>query len=408
MKMAAQYYVELFEEPLDIDWPREGDELMHYVWIELSERVAIRGHSYQLHLPTKDEPLFYFGWHPESDDLTSELCLVPASTGIRVYVGITSPDQIPGQVRPWSEAIIAAIERLNRGGHPEHEWWAVIGQVGPHPKGAQVLTTGALIGAIEIGAATALYFDCAMPVLPMLSGYQLEWSFPLITHGASRGFNWPAASESAARQLNLICALLSVALDAYWTVRQAPEPQPLTPERLPLSRFGDLGDLDTNVSRHNVQLPEWCLNAWTRIAADDVLITSLLAHHQALALEQTFPSFALIGYVGAIEGLGSKLVELRPCACCDNCPCTVGAGRRFRKALQQVMSNSEANLLSDIYSRRSKTAHEGRLHAGELSFGSWDRGGLFAPEPPETGFRYRQLRRLRGASRRLLEHYLTL
>jgi hypothetical protein len=68
--------------------------------------------------------------------------------------------------------------------------------------------------------------------------------------------------------------------------------------------------------------------------------------------------------------MGSELVELTKCACCDKCPVDVGGGKRFRAAAETVLSKREASKLYKMaYDLRSKTAHEGQLHGTESALG---------------------------------------
>jgi hypothetical protein len=113
----------------------------------------------------------------------------------------------------------------------------------------------------------------------------------------------------------------------------------------------------------------------------------------------------LLAYVAAIEGLGSKIVELKKCSCCDECDAITGSARRFRQALWLVLTKAESKALDSLYGQRSKTAHEGSLHAGEIGFGSWGRPQMFGSQDKSSDFRYRQLWSLRAASAKLIEHF---
>jgi hypothetical protein len=244
----AKLYVDLFDAPLDVDWPREGDELLHHMWEALGERVHMSGHSFQQHVPTEAEPYFYFGYRPTSDELKSELALVPTEAGIRAFVGILDASDSPRHVKPWADAIIEAANRINRP-HPEHPWTAVIGPVGAQLQGAQVLKAPAEVAGLRIRAATTPYYDAnVQDRVPSLGGYAVDVSFPVIVEGSAVGYDWGVASQAAAPPLNRLCALLSLAFDANWRVRQAPQRYSNVVEALPRSRFGPtvLPDQDDN------------------------------------------------------------------------------------------------------------------------------------------------------------------
>lgn len=69
-----------------------------------------------------------------------------------------------------------------------------------------------------------------------------------------------------------------------------------------------------------------------------VLATAVSAHYEARRMDFDHPSAAFLGYVAAIEGAGSKLVDP---AQCEHCGSHTGARRRFRKALRTVMTNKD-------------------------------------------------------------------
>ena len=401
-------YVELFEGPLDVDWSNEGDELLHHMWAALNERVSMTGHSFQRHDPTVAEPYFYFGYRPASETLVSELAFFPSPEGVRAWVGITDESQVPEQVQPWADALVEASKRLSRS-KPDYEWRAVIGPVGQHS--AQVLTESLEIAGLSVAASTSPYIEAVeQEQVPSISGFTINVSFPVTVKGTSQGYNWSVASEDASRNLNRLCALLSVAFQAHWKIRDAPYPYEGQDRPLPLSRFGPEHlhqSAEENWHRSEVVPPAWLPEGWHRAADDEVLATALQAHHQGLKLEEVAPSYALLAYVGAVEGLGSKLEPLERCQCCSDCPVQIGAGKRFRNSLKLVLPAKEVRYLFDnTYADRSKTAHEGRLHGGEGTAGIWPSARVFAPRPTSEDFRYRTLWDMRAASRKLLLHYL--
>ena len=400
----AVLHVDLFQDPLDVDWPQEGDELLHHMWDALRDTVGLNGYAYQQHQPTEAEPYFYFGYRPNSPALHSELALVPTKEGIRAFVGVENAADVPDQVAPWADALIEATHRLNRP-RPSHAWRAVIGPAGRQLRGAQRLTQESEVGGMRLAKATTLYYDASTTgSVPSLNGYGVDVSYPVFVAGEDVGYAWPIASETAARRLNQLCALLSLALDANWRVRQAAALTDMSAEVLPRSRFGPsvFPEGDDNYMTQDVTVPEWVATSWQFLEADDALRHSLHAHHQGLAMEDEFPSHALIAYVGSIEGIGGRTVPLRPCDCCEGCPVTIGAGRRFRTALKQVLPPEDAAFLNEHYESRSKTAHEGQLHGDELTAGGWPSPQVFAPRPPGETFRYQVVWRMRRASRAVL------
>ena len=383
---------------------------MHHMWLALGESVELKGHGYQQHRPTDDEPYFYFGYHPTSESLTSELALVPTTEGIRALVGVNEQSQIPDQVKPWADALIEATKRLNLG-HPEHEWWAIIGPSEHESGSAQVLSSGFKVHDLEVRASTTPYFDAVeQSQWPSISSASIHVSFPVTVHGKARGYDWHTASAAAGRDLSQLCALLSVAFDAHWRIRQSPVVQNLADRPLPLTRFNPeqfQGMEHDNWARSDVVAPEWLDNAWRKVDSDDTLRTALYAYQQGLRMEAATPSYALIAFVGVVEGVGATLVPPATCDCCNACTVQTGAGKRFRAALKLILPAKKVkHLASAVYSRRSQTAHEGRLHGDELDIGALPMGKVFAPRPTSEEFRYRVLWDMHRASRKLLLHFL--
>lgn len=401
-------YVQIFEKALDLDWLEKGDEFLHHMWNAMMRKVPLDGYSYQRHDPTETEPYFFFGYKPNSDILTSEIAFMPTGDGIVVLIGIADSCQMPDQVQPWVEAITEAVQSLGHK-HQTFEWWAAIGPVGAQIGGAQFVTNEIAIGDMRVQSASSLYLDAVEGKVPSIRGYSIEASFPVIVQGIATGYDWLTAIESCTINLSALCALLSVALDANWRVRQVPEPGIFGDSTLPIARL-DLGARNSQITGwHNekVTIPAWCGAAWTRIIDDGILATALHAHHTALALEEITPSYALLAYVGAVEGLGAKVEPLRKCDCCDQCTVKVGAGRRFREALRLVLPDDEVRNLANVYESRSKTAHEGRLHGDEMTYWSMPSPRIFTPRLESMDFRYRPVWQLRSASRKLLVHYLS-
>jgi len=401
-------FVDLFESPLDVDWSTEGDELIHHMWLILHERIPMTGHSYLQHPPTESEPYFYFGYRPASDVLISELALVPQRDGkIRAFVGVTNPDQIPSQVQPWAEALIEATGRLSAG-HPNHHWFAIVGPIGDRARGAQVLTSGGSVGGMTVHPATSVYLDAKDPSpFPRLSGFTYHVSFPVVVEGWSRGYDWSTASESAAADLTRLCALLSLAFGACWRLRDAPDERD-EPIPAPRSRFGSevFPEVDGNWAHEEVSFPDWADKAWDALLCQPPLGIALHAYHQGLDMMEAFPSYALLAFVGAIEGIGAMSEPLRRCDCCPNCSINIGSSRRFRRALRLVLSRKGADELSDVYDYRSRTAHEGRLHGDELSRGTSGGARVFTPWPASDTFRHQTVWKMRDAAGKLLLHYL--
>ena len=85
---------------------------------------------------------------------------------------------------------------------------------------------------------------------------------------------------------------------------------------------------------------------------------------------------ALLGFVAAIEALATPKRPPR----CPECKAIQGSGERFREALATVLAPHEVVLVGKVYDRRSRTAHDGRLHGSEDVLGMFPVLRLFSAD----------------------------
>jgi hypothetical protein len=399
-------WVKLFEEPVRIDWSTHGDELLSHMREVLGEKVSVKSWEFHRHTPTDEDPYFYL-CRPISNSLTSELALVPATDGFHAYARFETGSVDSLQIELWTNSITEAVVRLNQP-HPTHEWSAYIGPVGEQMSGTQRIVQGFRVAGLTANPATSEYIDVVRQQIPSLAagcGAGADLSFPVKVDGNSQGYDWHAALELVNRDLNRLCAILSVAFNANWMIRHAPNLKVFFGEfSLPAARFDILGRYsNSDLPLEDLTAPSWLEEAWQRLDQDEALATSLHAYHQGLGLEETVPSFALVAYVGSIESLGSILDSPKPCETCQNVP---GAARRFRNALKLVLSPKDAQALyKQVYPDRSKTAHEGRLHGGEITGEARYITQIFTHSTSDE-FCNQVVRRVRQTNRMLLRHFL--
>ncbi len=236
----------------------------------------------------------------------------------------------------------------------------------------------------------------------MFGGRGLRSSYPVIVNGVSPGYSFETATELAADRLNRLCVVMSIASDTLWQVRHAPQSLRFDSNvEYTAPGIPDMSD-PNGLPPHELTVPPWAEKALELHVSEGDLLQAARAHHQGMALEKTFPSYALLAYVAALEGIGARYEALQRCQCCNQCSATIGLGKRFRAALKLGTSPEIAEYLADVYKRRSLTAHEGRLHGGETLRGAHlMRGRLFAVEDTAV-FKGTQARLLRDASRNLL------
>lgn len=392
----------------ELDWTSNGDEFMHHVIEVASERFAADMVSWKGSTEYALIPYIVLSLERAESAIESVLCVFFTPNGVKVGVRDNSGVEPPAdEVATWIAVLNDSLSRMKKD-LPAFRWAAGIGvSTDDSMSGAQFLTNGFSIGGLDVEAAGSVYLDILKSKAPSLSSNQITWTYPVVVKGVAAGYEWFAASESVSRDLGRLCALLSVAFDEHWAVLESPRHFPNDgPIELARSRYGITvpGGNEDDYAHTSVSPPDWLTDeVWNRVVDDEMLETSLLAHHQALRLEEVSPSFALVAYVSSIEALGARMSEFSRC---KECKMITGATARFRAALQVVMSEAEAKAMAKlVYGRRSKTAHEGRLYAGEMLPGFIHGFGFFA-KPSGIMFRFVELRPLRQASRRLLVKYL--
>jgi hypothetical protein len=398
-------YFQVWDETLPINWTTDGDRLIHLVLEGLAvEMGGAQGWGISTHHPTADDPYRYVELEFRDPRLLSKLCFVELQSGARI-AAVRVPDRTsttPAQVHPWLASLARALENLEEE-MPTHPWSAAIGMVGERASGR--LHGGVRLGGFTLSPADRPYVEVVeQKQIPNLGGGQIRRDWLAIVQGASVGYSPAAARELAAEELNLLCALLSVATGIPWRIRHAPEARLLTAGTLPKTRMS--GDIpfrlpDDESRDEEVVLPNWLEPGLALVRKDDALRRSVLAQWQAMLLEDEFPSHALVAYVSVIESMGSRLVELKKCSCCGQCSVRVGANKRFREAIKLVREPTDAKQLGAAYNARSLTAHEGRLHGGEERHGSFPTMRFFSGERMQM-FRLTEVWPLRDASRDLL------
>jgi hypothetical protein len=125
------------------------------------------------------------------------------------------------------------------------------------------------------------------------------------------------------------------------------------------------------------------------LAQDPWLGNAVSAFHEGMLLYKDHPSVALLAFVASCEAIGHRLgLHAKP-------------GQRVRAALSTVLTEGETAELWEAYAHRNYTAHEGRLHGDELSFGL-SRTTFLSSENPGMQFTLGLLRSFRNATRDVL------
>jgi hypothetical protein len=396
----ASFY-QLSRDPIAIDWAANGDRLLHLLLEELPNEIAdLQGYQMGWTPPTETEPA-YFDFFVTSRQLTSHLCIIPLSNGSALPLIRINGDAHEGQFDPWERAFSRAIQHLDDE-QPAREWWAVIGATTDF-RADQALRQPVELGGLTLTPSQNAFEEMVESVVPSMGSWSVQHSYPVVVHGANSGYSFPVTQEAAADRLGRLCAALSIAWDGCWQIRQSPQQFPLDPARLPRSRTPSAGSDESgnNWSKEEVDAPDWLETALEVMKRDGRILTAARAHHQGMMMEVRSPSYALLAYVAAIEGIGARYVSLEKCKCCTACTVTTGAARRFRSALGMVLPPEDVKRISKAYTHRSLTAHEGQLHGGEDLFGALPEPRVFS-EQESRYFRHQRVWPLRNASRQLL------
>ena len=219
----------------------------------------------------------------------------------------------------------------------------------------------------------------------------------MIVEGTASGYDWWAASEAATRDLNRLCALMTVSLGRAWTVRQSPgmvegdEAEIVIPEHGPFERHYGTTDL----ARSDVAVPNWLDQAWDVVVDDQLGSDALSAHYEGMLIKDAHPSIALLAFVSAIEAVGQKRLPTDRCKCCKQ---VTENAERFRRASMLVVSEEEATALKRMaYGSRSTTVHASKVHGREAIRGSPSLGNFVG---------LATVRQLERASRQLVQRLL--
>jgi hypothetical protein len=392
------------QNPVDVDPSSEMDQWLYHIFEHL-RRVGVAGWEYHgLEYDGKKELKRIYIVTPRHGLLRSELSLV--HYGDELYVFISGKELHPSdeQMLHWMNAIDHAGRRLSEK-HPSFDWWAIIG---PQIDGSQIRCLG---NQIAVGSLRIREIDwaCYETYGGLLSRRKRLW-LPALVEGTSHGYCWDSASADAHRNIRRLCSLLSLETDCYWTLRddaridgQKPLVRPALPmgavEPCPPDKERELRDqkVDIDVKRMQAAWDHCCKDPRAQIPVD--------AYHQGMGLEEEHPSFALIAFVSAIEGVGRLQFEEETPPKCDGCgqrrfnP----ARRLFQKAIELVESPERAKRITDeLYAWRSGTAHSGRTFGLENTLNRQAYSYLSFNRSAEDEFGTRGVYRARQIARSLL------
>jgi hypothetical protein len=209
--------------PLDVRWRTHGDE-----WIAQLQSAIIAL------VPSSQLSRYETSGASNSRLITIELkgrvlrsTLVVTTQGDRIAAAIEGTGEMTeDQLKPWLEAVAVAIERVRETpAAANFEWSAVIGTTAGIWRRFDALETTATIGSLRLLRSDVFRVELARSSPPSLNGVEHWRSWPIVVQGATTGVDWAGVTQVASRTLFRLCALLSLAWDGYWTMRQYPLPR---------------------------------------------------------------------------------------------------------------------------------------------------------------------------------------
>ena len=343
------------------------------------------GHSSQTLEPAPDRPFRVTELIANTDagPHVSRLWVANARGGLVVWVVGTGPFD-EREIALWDVAVAGAISKL--GGRSPQAWRAFVAQ---KPAALPYMRFGLAVEADlgdfrmkQVGTVTSEFIT---HVSGVLAGEHV--SALLQIDGVTDCWAWHGDGEaSTSRTLRLIVAMLSLAWDTPWYLRDGPT------DRVGATWHGASGPVSGSLYRWNdddhyplapprLELPGWFRDALqaARSGGDGEQLVErvLLMHHEGLLLAREHPSLALLAFVAAIESIAAADERL---ARCDTCRSITGSTARFKRAVGRVLEEDEAAQLAHAYDRRSRTVHDARLHGRENLSGTLGTMSLYEPD----------------------------
>jgi hypothetical protein len=389
-----------FDGPLDVDLSTEGAEWQHHLSTALREVV-----SFDVFGGSRREVLVPGGvwefveYQARDSTLTSRLWITFQDR--RVFI-VGDGAEEEAQVSPWVHAVTEATTRMTQQ-HPTFMWAAVIG---PSPD-AHLTGTGlaepATVGPLELRPGGVRHVEYVRPLVPSFSSRGVFQSWPVIVEGTANGYNWYAAQEVTIRDLNRLCALLSVSTDRAWVVRQSPGERDVMSITIPETGPFEQHHGTEEMAHQDVSVPDWLSSAWDVAVSEQLASDALSAYYEGVLIQDEHPSIALLAFVASIEAVGETLLAPERCQCCR---AVKNSAERFRRALCLVVSDEEAQALKKrAYGPRSATVHRAQFHGREAVRGAPHLANFFGIEPPYR-FEIDTVRQLERVSRQLVQRLL--
>ncbi|MET8969187.1 hypothetical protein [Streptomyces hydrogenans] len=384
-----------------IDWEQKGDEWIDRVATHLSSKLRTTGYGVQR--IGDFGPILEFSATTGSGGARTDVRILILSVldgGMRVWLCGAEEDEDPAVSAIWEEAVEKAAEGV-KGASKQHQWTALIGAI-PTKYGGDVLRLAREVKVDSLSLSSTDRY-CVETGLSgrSLSGWRYHTSIPILVRGVSSGYRWNEAQADAARELNRLASVLSIAWGVSVDVREGAASldmgERVAPDLVPWLNKEWLEGSPDELPKLDVRVPSWVGNALRKVGVRANLNSAVSVYMEGCRLESDHQSMALVSFVAAIETVSLMIYKEDKC---DECGGHTSIAAKFRQTLKMVLSETEVEALRPVYGSRSRTVHTGRLHGPEMLPGALS-FSVFR-ETPEVDFEWRFLMPVKRAARELL------
>jgi hypothetical protein len=360
-----------------------------------------------------------YGWsartiYLESLGRVDECCLNPTDSRGRPRLWIMSGDgflrlalagrgeRLDEDELVWREAVDHSLATLGK--NIQVEWLAILTESKADSAQGRRLRQPVRVAGVDFGLVTSCVSEDASTTLNGTGVMVSPWfHWPIKVTGRTACYAWDSDGDwKTTERLSTLTALLSLAWDSHWKIREGPRESAV--------RWNDEGvlmgkgwqevadDHPFADGRDGMEAPDWLGEAEAAVNRRRRSRDALMMHYQGLSLCVSHPSIALVCFTASIETIAQLDKDPLRCPECDS---VTGSRDRFEDAVRPVLRPDQVMALTDAYSKRSRTVHQGRLHGAETRMGGWGPMSLFLPDPIfdfERGTVYSA----RQASRRLV------
>lgn len=387
---------------ISLDWLRDGNEWLKRFDDALrnGSELGVYGGSFS---PRKFPPITITTKVRSDPDSEYRLYIVPCDKSLLLLT--REGDKVPMSTHDaWADAAASAVQNIGTE-DPAHRWSAIIGKPAGVSGGNLSLAHPGEIGPLTFEPSDKALVEITQATeRPSLIGGGLDASFPILVKGSNRGYSWGVASASAARDLNRACGLLSTAWGSCITVRESPAPLDWGVRKVPDHILGINQELSDSLRERSslapqslVEIPSWSNQAWGVISNKPRIAHAVTVFREGLRAQEAHPSLALVAFISSIEAISQVIFREDKCKACRS---PQGIAAKFRETIRLTQPEEVANILTPLYSPRSYTVHQGRLHGHEPTIGAFLDLDLWASSEAND-FRYK-LSLMGEASRSIL------